>query len=36
MVYIRGLVGWWVGGSSVEARVVKSEKSIYLPTFSEI
>lgn len=27
MVYI--LVGWWLGGSSVEARVLKSEKGIY-------
>lgn len=27
MVYI--LVAWWLGGSSVEARVLKSEKGIY-------
>lgn len=27
MVYI--LVGWWLGGSSLETRVLKSEKGIY-------
>lgn len=27
MVFI--LVAWWLGGSSVEARVLKSEKGIY-------